>query len=135
PKEGTFDDFARHAYPKVLPTSNGFLGNLHEIVDTGDVGADEAPDVVFKAESDPHSDLWAMLDGEPNTWMEYENTLVSESDRRNAGNLDFSYRTRVDLGVASANAGATGVETVDWAAGPSNGVLRLDLEFDLGSPQ
>jgi hypothetical protein len=122
PKAGIVDNFAGHSQPKVLPTSNGFLGNLHEVVDAG---VDQtAGEVIFKAESDSRSDLWAMLDGEPNTWLEYENVLVSESDRRSANNFGFSYRT-----------GGQTEATADWAAGPADGLLRLDLEFDLGSPQ
>jgi len=101
----------------IAPSSNGFLGNLHEIAT---VNAESG--IVFKAESAPRRNLGDLVDAEPNTWIEYEHWLVSEGDRLHAGNRGFTYQRETDAGVT---------EYIDWGVGPPGGVLRLVMDFDL----
>lgn len=116
---GVLEQLAPSADVTVLPASNGFLGNLHEL-------SENQGDLTFKAELDPHLDLRALVDGEPNSWIEYEHWLVDEADRLRAGNKGFAYQRVTATG---------GLEPVDWGSGPPGGVLRMFVEYDLHSPQ
>lgn len=135
---------------RVLDTSNGFLGNNQEINDPSSATtnpADNTPIYIFKAETDGrHATLANITDGEPNTWFEYENYLVSPADRVKAKDFNFTYRKDIfstgttsaveSTGAASGSSSTTQNTDnglVDWAKGPVGGVLKLDLEFDLKS--
>lgn len=128
----------------ILSTSNGFIGNNQEITDPSLAitnGLTNSAIYSFKAELETrHSDLTNITDGIPTTWFEYESNLVSNADRLKAKDLNFVYRSSTDTTASStADTGtATDISNtmaqqglVDWAIGPSGGVLKLDLEFDL----
>lgn len=119
---GGVNDFTNSARVKILSTSNGFKGNNQEVL----AGADNSKEttIKFQAESVRHEKESVILDSEPNTWFEYEYNYVFPGDRFNARNYNFHY--------INDAAGATS-ELVDWAIGPDNGVLKLDLEFDLNT--
>lgn len=140
---------------RVLPESNGFAGNNQELLPGSSEGVlwnddgEEQPDYNFVSSIDPHSDLQAIIDNEPNTWFEYEHYQVSEEDREAALDLNFVYRT--DSG--STNSKPTLGNLVDWSVGPGvktefersedgdgrvatrilsddYGILKLGLEFE-----
>lgn len=142
---------------KILPTSNGFAGNNQEIDPTSITGAnlwedneDFQPDYRFVSETARNADIREILDGEPNTWFEYEYCQVSDADREKALNLNFVYRTD----KASDSTAPKTSDLLDWATGPGVkstftsepdktrsqttvktedfGKLKLDLEIDLG---
>lgn len=132
---------------RVLDTSNGFSGNNQEIADPSNAivdPVDNKPTYIFKSEIDGrHAELDDAIDGQPNTWFEYENYWVSPGDRQKAKDLNFVYRavgsaanTAVSNDVNPAGA-ATNTTTglIDWAKGPANGILVLNLEFDLKEPR
>lgn len=109
----------------ILPNSNGFVGNSQEITDPSDATRDPVTNELiyhFRAEQNRAQDTKFIIDGLPNQWFEYENYLVSNTDRLTAGNMGFTYQTTT----------ATGATQVDWALGPSGRVLKLSLQFDLG---
>lgn len=132
----------------VLNTSNGFIGKNQEINDPSTSitnPVDGNPVYSFKAETEGrHANPIYAIDGEPNTWFEYENHLVDSADRVRAKNFNFTYRqdaisSNTTTGVSpdgAASGTSTGTENedkglIDWAKGPAGGVLKLDLEFDL----
>lgn len=120
---------------EVLDTSNGFLGNNQEIDDPQTASVNPVTDVptyTFKAQDNRHAELEEAFDQEPNTWVEYEKYLVSEDDRNAASNFNFAYLDD----VTEANVTEEGQQQrVDWADGPADGVLKLDLEFALEEPR
>lgn len=125
-RRGQLVDLSPDAAIKILGTSNGFLGNNQEITDPSDTATDPESGYVhytFKAESNDYSSLSNITDGEPNTWIEYEHYEVPKAARLAAGNYNFEYLDDSD---------SEAVKRVDWAKGPTNGVLKLGLEFDLG---
>lgn len=162
-QQGELVDLLETASVTVLPTSNGFLGNLHELSSTtrtrrnttnlspiyeiginyGGIdprfgvpiilrpkiiegGTTTWEEPVFRAEEEDHGQISAMVDGNKDSWFEYEHCLVSEADRRSANYFNFSFENDVN---ASTN--GESVTTVDWASGPANGVLQLDIELDM----
>lgn len=135
---GPIENLSTTATVTILEGSNGFSGNLHEVVKSSDqatatdqqasINSPESQfifleSVTFKAESNDRALIDNLLDGEPNTWFEYENWLVSASERSKAHNFDFAYQ--------QINPVTNKVEQVDWASGPSGGSLKLGLQFDL----
>lgn len=127
-RQAALVDLSQDATARVLETSNGFAGNNQEIRDpaTAPVNpADGSRVYSFVGETARAADLTQVLDGEPNTWFEYEHVWISPSDRLTAGNLNFEY-AKVD---------ATSRTEVDWAKGPVGDVLKLDLEVDLQAVQ
>jgi hypothetical protein len=159
-QDGPLWDLANMAGLRILDTSNGFLGNLHEIdtkTDPREVtftrnatgtyntetdasgttvhklssdGLVTDMEPVFKAETHVRRDLGTVTDGGPDTWIEYEYCKISDADRNVAKNLNFTYARRT-----VTEAGEEKVEYIDWASGPPNGVLKLGIEFDLLSVQ
>lgn len=142
-RESDTSNLSEDSLLRVLDTSNGFMGNNQEIKDPATATIDPVenkPLYVFKAEVDGrHADLDEVIDGEPNTWFEYESYLVSPGDRQRAKDLNFTYR----LSATATNTSTSGTSTstnettglVDWAKGPKDGVLKLELEFDLTEPK
>lgn len=123
----------------ILNGSNGFLGNNQEILDpnTAIINPANGQKVYnFVAEINPSSDVSAILDGAPNTWLEFEKYFIAESARAKAKNLNFEYLFTNDTSVKYlANATNNNGTSISWADGPSDGVLKLYLEIDLGSSQ
>lgn len=127
-QSGGLVNLSEHAVVTILPGSNGFRGNNQEISDPATAPTDpisNQPLYTFIAETNPANDIDEIVDGEPNSWFEYEHYLVDEQDRLRAGNYNFTYQS-VSL---------TGSSEVDWAEGPEDGKLKLSLQFDLGSMQ
>jgi hypothetical protein len=117
---------------KVLPTSNGFLGNNQEIKNQSPIQNldEDLNELEFIAQTDRRAKLVDLIDQKPNTWIEYEKYLVSEQDRNLAQNFNFVY---ADTSKLNDGSDTTESVKVDWANGPDGGVLRLSIEFDLGS--
>lgn len=127
-KESSLVNLTEDAQIAVLESSNGFQGNNQEIAppETAPVNpVTNQPIYRFIGETARNGDPDQVLDGEPNTWFEYEHCYVSPADRLLAGNQNFEYQ-KVD---------EDGLTEVDWAKGPPSGVLKLDLEIDLLSDE
>jgi hypothetical protein len=104
--------------------SNGFPGNNHEIT-VAPSGTMTGSDYMYKfvGEKNNHSAYGAVLDGDPNTWFEYELVNVREQDRmRVAQNLGFEYQV-------------SGNQTIEWAREPEDGKLKLHLQLVLPEPK
>lgn len=100
--------------------SNGFPGNNTEIQSvTDEVLTNQNYMPIFLGDSDNHGNYAAMIDGNPNTWFEFEKVNVREHDRiRVAKNLGWDYQVY-------------GNQTVTWAEDPENGVLKLHVQITL----
>lgn len=125
-RQGQLVNLSQDANVRVLEGSNGFVGNNQEITDPSEAPTDPEtgePLYTFKAEVSNPNDLESVLDGEPNTWVEYEQYKLTSSQQFSALNMNFDYIVTNDEGEA---------ENVSWADGPSNNVLKLGLEFDIG---
>lgn len=59
--------------------SNGFAGNFHEVTTETDQYGLESNNIKFVGESNPHADITACIDDNPDTWFEYE--LVNLPDK------------------------------------------------------
>lgn len=126
---GQLTDLSQDAKLRILETSNGFLGNNQEIRDPSSAPVDPETEYVhytFKSDTHDYSDLSSIRDGEPDTWIEYEQYFIPESGKLAAANYNFVYLDDSD---------PEAVKRVEWADGPPNGVLKLGLEFDLESVQ
>ena len=105
--------------------SNGFPGNTHEImVNTNAVGnapSAELEQFVFVGADNAHVDLSDLVDGNPNTWFEYELANVPESEKERVGGFGFAYDAVIEGEVKQIN----------WARDPDGGTLRLHLKVVL----
>lgn len=161
-QEGQLQDLTAASAVRILDTSNGFSGNLHEV--SGDLrtvtftrnatatytpilgtvndphghtelntdGLLVVQEPIFKAETDLRGDLSAVVDNSPSSWFEYEYCQIDPALRLNPSqNMNFTYQKRLAATADSSESSTT----VNWATGPPNDVLQLDLEFDLGSLQ
>lgn len=127
---------------QILEGSNGFLGNNQEIEDPTLAlnSADGTQKLyTFLGETNRHSDLAALLDDDPTTWIEFEKYWVSDADRAIAKSFNFEYYLTGSIvsqyltGETAANASETNFGTVSWADGIDDNVLRMNIEFDLAS--
>jgi hypothetical protein len=100
--------------------SNGFPGNNHEVtVLPGASPTDGTYQYQFVGAKNNHSAYGAVLDGNPNTWFEYELVNIRSQDKQGvAKNLGFSYQ--VD-----------GNQLIEWARDPEDGVLKLHMQIIL----
>ena len=109
----------------------GFLGNNQEIMDPSTYNDGKYPNgnpiYKFVEEITQANKLTAIKDKNPQTWVEYEYYSVSDKDKTAAGNFNFTYQ------VIPTTTGTSTSNTVDWSIGPPNGILEMDLQFDLGS--
>lgn len=127
-----------NAKVEILDNSNGFAGNNQEITDPTNPTKDPVtgdPVYTFIAETARNAHTFAIVDGQPDKWFEYEQYLVKDADRAKANNLNFTYQLPTNPGSSSTLTGdttETTIQKVDWGKGPSNGVLQLSLRFDLG---
>lgn len=118
-RDGDLVNVGDTAIVRVLPESNGFVGNNLE------ARSDLTPTTdlynkMFVAETVETDKVRALTDDTPNTMFEYSAYLVNEADRQTAKNLNFTYDD------------ANSTSQIDWSKGPINsGVLRLALEFEL----
>lgn len=127
PPEGESVNLSQGAEVKILDSSNGFLGNNQEIEDPENAPLDPVSNTYqysFVQEEYPANDLAALVDAEPDTWIEYEHYLLTDAQRSIGRNLNFTYTMDESDGS---------VREVEWSNGPSDGTLKLDLEFDLKS--
>lgn len=125
--ESSLTDVSKNSSVFVLDSSNGFKGNNVEIKDPATASTNpvtKKPLYQFKSEFFRAADPSLVVDAQPNTWFEYEHAFVSEKDRLSAANYNFEYEAMKDDGTSYS---------INWADGPSDGVLKLDLEIDLKS--
>lgn len=101
--------------------SNGYPGNNHEVVtSTKDYDATgKSLALNFNGASNNHANYGAVLDGNPNTWFEYEKVvptrLVANVSEKDYG---FAYKT-------------AGEQYHYWTSELEDGVLRLCLQIQL----
>lgn len=110
---------------RILETSNGFAGNNQEISNPLDAKEDpvtKEKDYVFASENSRVDRIEAVKDSNPTTWYEYEHNLVLPGDRAHAKNFNFVYVNDMKL---------AGGSKLEWADGPEEGILHLNLEVDL----
>lgn len=104
--------------------SNGFPGNNAEITVTP--GSTLMPNDYlyhFVGEKNNHGHYGVVLDGNPNTWFEYELVNLREHEKvRVAKNLGWEYRVH-------------GNQTIVWARDPEDGILKLHLQIVLDQVQ
>lgn len=127
PPEGESIDLSSLAKAEILSSSNGFLGNNQEIEDpeTAPLNlSSSTKQYEFVQEEYKADELEDVLDGEPDTWIEYEHYKLTDAQRLQARNYNFVYTDEEDDG---------NVRDIEWSNGPDGDVLRLDLEFDLKS--
>lgn len=123
----------------ILEGSNGLLGNNQELRSTTPEAANtpfSSDRLRFKAEFNRNADMKNALDSMPITWFEFEKYLVSDKDRAETKNYNFTY-TYVDSEQNKYLKSQTTdtLSEVSWADGPSDGILKLNLEIDIKEPQ
>lgn len=156
---GDYKELGTSASIRILDTSNGFAGNLHEVsgslrdVSTYQtesryvaVAADNdhpfgsflaikdeiIREPIFKAETNAHRSLTGVLDTNSDTWFEYEQCFIDEKTKLSPANkFGFTYRRP----MTNSADDKTSWDFVDWASGPPDGVLKLDVEIDLSTVQ
>lgn len=106
---------------RVRDESNGFLGNNQTVKEDDDHPENEfggSPLYTFKAETRDYRDLGHLVDGEPDTWIEYESYYIPEERRPEGAVLAYKQED------------GDGTEEVDWADSPEGETLKLSLRFD-----
>lgn len=103
------NDYSNTCTVEILPTSNGFPGNTH-IVDTLD------GDMKFAGEDNMHINLGDIIDGNNDTWFEYEIFNVDNNVYETTLGLGFNYK-----------------ENVEWITDES--ILRLGVRLTLKNPK
>lgn len=100
-------NFENEAEIEILPSSNGIPGNTHlaDIINGK---------VTFDGNKDPHLDLKEMLDGNEDTWFEYEALQVTDEVIEECGNYGFHYQ-----------------EGLSWIT--EDDILKLHLKVNLKS--
>lgn len=78
-------NFESEAEIEILGTSNGIPGNTH----LADVVGGK---IAFNGSKDPHLNLKEMLDGNEDTWFEYEAIQVADEVIESCGNYGFHYQ-------------------------------------------
>lgn len=144
---GPYVNLAPRASVRILSDSNGFPGNNQEVKDP--INAPILDPITgqknlrFVAEEKRAASLRSIVDGSPSSWFEYEHWQIDDETRKICANYGLTYS--VDNsgsenyypapGEGFVFSGAGGVSTKDWAGGPQNGTLNLDLELDLKTVQ
>jgi len=126
-KTNEVENLLNNAVVTVDDESNGFLGRNQEISNPESAPIDPVTNTAyytFTAENASYNDMNAILDDNPDTWLEYEHNWVDNATRESVGNIDFRYRDDRDNAEEPY---------LDWASGPEDGVLKLVLNFDLQS--
>jgi len=99
--------------------SNGFPGNNAEITVSPDGTMTGDYIYRFVGEKNNHGNYGAVLDGDANSWFEYELVNVRDHDKQTlAKNLGWDYQVH-------------GNQTLRWARDPENGVLKLHMQVVL----
>ncbi|CDQ41788.1 vWA domain-containing protein [Virgibacillus salexigens] len=99
--------------------SNGFPGNNNEVTMVSDDYLTGTSGYEFVGKNDNHGNYAAALDGDANTWFEYERINLRDHEKRKiTQNLGWEY-------VVSGN------KRLTFAEDPDDGVLRLHLQIVL----
>ena len=99
--------------------SNGFPGNNNEVSMVSDDLLTGTTGYQFIGKDDNHGNYGTIIDGNPNTWFEYEKVNLRDHEKRKiTKNLGWDY-------VVHGN------KTLRFAEDPDNGVLRLHLQIVL----
>lgn len=99
--------------------SNGFCGNLHEVVPA--IGTEEK--FVAVSENNTHADFVACIDDNPDTWFEYELCNFPEEYKKDPCRwygLSFAIDSKREI---------------RWDRDPINGQLRLCVKLILDEPE
>jgi len=78
-------DAAEYRDIDIKISSNGYPGDTHQVRTVGNA-------VKFTGEENPHINVNAIIDGNVDTWLEYEIYLVKEKIRQRLGEFGFTYR-------------------------------------------
>lgn len=123
--EGEITDVSKEARVTVLDTSNGFVGNNHQVESSAVV--EGQTNITLKSEVRVYNNITAINDSSPSTWVEYEKYDIAQTHIEQAGGFgvgNFSYsRVKAD--------GNT--ENIVWVGPPTNGVLELGIQLELPS--
>lgn len=106
----------------IQPGSNGLIGNNQQVDSSG----------LFVREflgKTPVEELRSAIDGNPNTSFEFEMYQVSPQDRARANGYNFEYYAQ---SADPSYLYLSDQDSVDWASGPSDGVLTLKILVDFG---
>lgn len=99
--------------------SNGFPGNNSEVTVIADPLISNVDSYSFVARENNHGDYGATIDGDVNTWFEYERVNLRDHEKvRVAKNIGWEYQV-------------TDNKTLTYAADPDNGILKLHLQIVL----
>lgn len=99
--------------------SNGFPGNNHEVTKVSDSLLTGTFGYQFVGRNDNRGNYGAVIDGDPNTWFEYERVNLRDHEKiKIAKNYGWEY-------VVSGN------KKLYFAEDPENGVLKLHLQIVL----
>ena len=100
------DEFKDDVRVTILNSSNGFPGNTHQVRAVGGI-------LKFAGEENAHLDLNNMIDGNTDTWFEYEIYDISDAARQETSGYGFEYD-----------------EGISWLR-QDDQPLRLDLQIEL----
>jgi len=99
--------------------SNGFPGNNHEVTVLHDPLISSGNNLSFVGRDNNHGNYGAVLDGNPNTWFEYERVNLRDHEKiRIAKNLGWKYHVYDN-------------KTLTFAEDPENGILKLHMQVVL----
>lgn len=99
--------------------SNGFPGNNAEVSVVADPYLTNGDSYFFVSRDNNHGNYGAVLDGDANTWFEYERVNVRDQEKiRVAKNLGWEYQVYEN-------------KTIPFAKDPENGRLKLHLQIML----
>jgi Bacterial Ig domain len=99
--------------------SNGFPGNNTEVTVIADPLISSGQMYSFVGRENNHGNYGAVIDGNPNTWFEYEKVNLREHEKvRIAKNLGWSYQVFDN-------------KTIEYVGEPENGVLKLHMQIVL----
>lgn len=126
---GSVKNLSTSAVVTIDASSNGIGGNNQQIEDPSQAitnPQNQEKIYTFVSQTLNPNKVSNLLDGNANTWFEYEKYLVSKEDRALAKNFNFKYSLSVNNQQTFYN----------WADGiPSGDSLNLVLNFDLKSVQ
>lgn len=78
------EEFREGVTIKILDSSNGFPGNTHQVKVSNNT-------LVFTGEEDSHLNISQIIDGNIDTWVEYELYEITDKVRQEVSNMGFCY--------------------------------------------
>lgn len=130
---------------RILEGSNGFLGNNQELlalpvttVAPGEPSPDTTVNRFFKHSFKNPNDTDMLIDGKPETWIEFEKYWIDPAEANAAQNFNFDYKFVDKEEWQYLKPFVKANSTVSWADGFNalgTGSLVLNLEIDLKSPK